>query len=528
MVKHEVRFHLQLTLPEILTVMFRVIPTCIFGLFFLFSGLLLPSWAEDRPNVLFIAVDDLRPELGTYGARSKTPNFDRFAMTGLRFDRAYCQQAVCGASRLSLMGGLYPTRTSEQTFHVQGWRNRWPNLLTMNQHFKNQDYQAIGLGKIYHGTKGPGVDIENWNQWLNPNAPMYALPENRALLKQKNPKANDSGRPPRGPLTEMADVRDTAYADGLRAAEAARLLKEFGKGQNTTGQTASPFFLAVGLTKPHLPFVAPKKYWDLYQRDHFEMPPNTAIPPGYPAYAANLRAGEMARYSDFEGNMPTDFSEGLNRRLLHGYAACTSYTDANLGLILDSLRENGLADNTIVVLWGDHGWKLGDHSSWCKHTNFECDTRVPLIIRVPGKHSGKEATHATSRLVELIDLYPTLCELTGIEVPSHCQGRSFASLFDDPKKGHRRSAYSSYPAGGTKTEIGHSIRFGNYRYTEWRQVGDGSLTGKRVLTELKKDPGEETNVAEDPAHAESLAQAEKLLERRIRHAQGEAEAASQQ
>ena len=500
--------------------MFRVVPACFFLSIFLFPGLPLPLRAEDRPNVLFIAVDDLRPELGTYGARAKTPNFDRFARTGLRFDRAYCQQAVCGASRLSLMGGLYPTRTGEQTFHVQDWRKRWPKLLTMNQHFKNQDYQTIGLGKIYHGTNGPGVDKQNWDQWLNPSAPMYALPENNALSKRAAPRGGDPRDPPKGPMTELADVPDTAYGDGRRAAEAAKLLKQFGRASASTDKPIQPFFLAVGLTKPHLPFNAPKKYWDLYQRDDFQMPPNADIPPGYPVYAANLRAGEMSKYSDFEGKAPTDFSDDLNRRLLHGYAACTTYADANLGTILDALQESGLADNTIVVLWGDHGWKLGDHSSWCKHTNFECDTRVPLIMRVPGKQTGEEAIHATSRLVELIDLYPTLCELTGVEVPDHCQGRSFAPLFDDPNKGHRWSAYSSYPAGGNNREIGHSIRFGNYRYTEWRQADEGSPTGKRVLTQLKNDPGEETNVLEDPEHAESLARAEELLERRIRQALG--------
>ena len=496
----------------------KLIPCLRFlSLLFLACGPLSLLALEQRPNVLFIAVDDLRPELATYGADVQTPNFDRLAAAGLKFDRAYCQQAVCGASRLSLMGGLYPTRTGEQTFHVQDWRKRWPNLVTMNQHFRQQGYQVVGLGKIYHGTKGPGVDPDNWDQWLNPSAPMYALAENRERVK-KSPPSGDPRDPAKGPMTEMADVADTDYADGLRAVRAAEWIREFGSRSADSGDDAKPFFLAVGLTKPHLPFNAPMKYWDLYQREDFQMPPNAGIPPGYPAYAANLQAGEMSKYSDFEGDGPTDFSDDLNRRLLHGYAACTSYADANLGRILDALQTSGLADNTIVVLWGDHGWKLGDHSSWCKHTNFECDTRVPLIIRVPGKQESDEATHSTSRLVELIDLYPTLCDLTGIETPGHCQGRSFAKLFDDPSAGHRWAAYSSYPAGGNNRETGHSIRFGNYRYTEWRDTDSVSPTGKRVLTQIKKDPGEETNVVDDPQHAEALARAEELLEHRIRHA----------
>jgi len=479
--------------------------------------LLVPVFvnANDHPNVLFVAIDDLRPELGTYGTALKTPNFDRLARSGMRFDRAYCQQAVCGASRLSMMGGLYPTRTGEQTFHVEGWRKRHPDLLTMNQHFVDNGYRTIGLGKIYHGTRGAGVDPDHWSQWIRLEAPEYALPDNNAILEKFKRKSatGDDRDPPKGPTTEMADVPDDRFADGKRANKAAQLLKRLATAQRGDAvQNHQPFFLAVGLTKPHLPFVAPKKYWDLYERDQFEMPSNTGIPPGYPKYAANLPAWEMKKYSDYEGDLPTDFSLAMNRRLLHGYAACVSYIDANLGVILDALEANGLAENTIVVVWGDHGWKLGDHSTWCKHTNFECDTRVPLMIRAPGKTFGKP----TSRLVELIDVYPTLCELTGLETPPHCQGRSFAKLLEDPSLGHRNTAYSSYPAG--KKEIGHSIRFGNYRYTQWHQKDNGQRTGKRVLTDLKSDPGETTNVMNDPKHADQLAEAELLLEKRISQA----------
>lgn len=484
------------------------------------ASFISPAGAQEKMNVLFIAVDDLRPELATYGANVKTPHFDRFASTALRFDRAYCQQAVCGASRLSLLGGLYPTRTKEQTFHVEGWRQRWPELITINQHYKANGFTTIGLGKIYHGAGGPGVDPQNWDRWLEPSAPLYALPKNRTAHLRADSKVGNRRDPAKGPLTEIADVPDDAYSDGLRAAEAVKILKRFGEDVTGSRNSSPPFFLAVGLTKPHLPFTAPKKYWDLYQREDFQMPPNKGIPPGYPVYAANQKASEMSKYSDYEGSGPQDFSDDLNRRLLHGYAACTSYADANLGRILVALEKSGLADKTIVVLWGDHGWKLGDHSSWCKHTNFECDTRVPLIIRVPGKHKGNEAIHSTSRLVELIDLYPTLCDLTGISVPAHCQGRSFAALFDDPQRGHRYAAYSSYPARSKNLEVGHSIRFGDYRYTEWRNAENGSRTGKRVLTSIKDDPGEVTNVVDDPRHTEALKRAEELLERRIQQALG--------
>ena len=204
----------------------------------------------------------------------------------------------------------------------------------------------------------------------------------------------------------MADVPNEAYIDGRRATEAVKVLKQLGELSNSEDVEAKPFFLAIGFTKPHLPFVAPKKYWDLYERDDFKMPSNAGIPPGYLEAAAQLNAGEMKKYKGYGDNGPADFSDELNKQLLHGYAASTSYADANIGVVLKALQDNGLEESTIVVLWGDHGWKLGDHSSWCKHTNFECDTRVPLIVRVP----GQLADHATSELVELIDLYPTLCE----------------------------------------------------------------------------------------------------------------------
>ena len=455
-----------------------------------------------RPNVLFIAVDDLRPELGTYGTDAFTPNIDRLASAGVRFDQAYCQQAVCGASRLSLMSGLYPIRTGEQTFHVSGWRDRHPDVLTMNQHFGQQGYQTIGLGKIYHGHSGRGVDPKNWDRWVDISAADYAKPENLEALARAldEGKIGDERDPAKGPLTESADVHDDTYMDGKRAAEATRILEDLAYDQR------QPFFLAVGFAKPHLPFVAPKKYWDLYEREDFTMPPNQAIPKGYPEHAANLMAHEMHKYSDFEGDSPADFSDDLNRRLLHGYAATTSYADACVGRVLDTLEQTGLSENTIVVLWGDHGWKLGDHGSWTKHTNFECDTRTPLIIRDP----RLAETEPTPRLVELIDLYPTLCDLTGIPVPDHCQGRSFRTLLTEPESGHRYDAYSSYPA---YRMLGHSLRFGNYRYTEWRD--DAEQVKARVLTNLKSDPGEVVNLVDDPKHADALARGEERLSLRI-------------
>lgn len=477
---------------------------------------------DDRPNVLFIAIDDLRPELGIYGAPVLTPNIDRLARTGTRFDRAYCQQAVCGASRVSIMCSLYPTHTGEQTFHVNGWRKRHDSVVTINQHFRANGFQTIGLGKVYHNTDGPDVDRDNWDEWIRTPSRMYALDKNHEARMSARPahgkkpaNSQPTGTPKRsrfipppkrGPMTECADVPDDDYEDGQRAARAVSVLKDLAARQD------QPFFFAVGFTKPHLPFTAPKKYWDLYERNEFAMPSNQAIPPGYPPEAANLIAHELRAYNDFEGVRPTDFSSDLNLRLLHGYAAATSYVDACVGRVLEALEDNGLQKNTIVVLWGDHGWKLGDHSSWCKHTNFECDTRVPLILRDPRhKHSGP-----SGQFVELLDIYPTLCDLVGIPVPDHCQGKSFRSQLTPPHKGLRQDAYSSYPVGLTQT--GHSLRFGNYRYTEWRDNESGEVKS-RVLTDLDTDPGEVTNVLDDPKHADALKIGTETLHSRIVQAQ---------
>ena len=481
-----------------------ILPLLICFISLAFSPATAPARTEpvQRPNVLFLAIDDLRPELASYGAKVQTPNLDRFARTAMQFDRAYCQQAVCGASRLSIMSGLYPTHTKEQTYHIKDWRSRHPDLLTLNQHFKANGYRTIGLGKIYHASSGKGVDEANWSQWIKVSAPGYVTPESKAARKE-NTEHN------RGPLTELADVDDETYVDGQRAIKAAELLGQLAKDSDQS----QPFFLAVGLTKPHLPFVAPKKYWDLYQRDQFKMPSNVGIPEGYPEQAAKLTAGEMQKYADYEGEMPTDFSDDLNKRLLHGYAACVSYMDANLGVIMKALQENGLAENTIVVFWGDHGYKLGDHSTWCKHTNFECDARVPLMVRAPESVAGQRLQQP----VELIDLYPTLCELTGLKIPDHCQGKSFAGLLKDPTAKHRDTAYSSYPF--SRDKIGHSIRTGDFRFTEWfNREEDGKSVGPRVLTNLVSDPGETKNLIDDPEHAETVEKAKRLLRQRIRAA----------
>ncbi|TWT67414.1 sulfatase [Allorhodopirellula solitaria] len=476
------------------------------------------SFAADRPNILFIAVDDLRPELGCYGHEAITPNLDRLAASGMRFDRAYCNQAVCGASRISLMTGLYPESTGLRSFHVNGWRKKLAGVTTLNAHLREHGYLTLGLGKIYHGASGhDAVDGDNWDRWFDvKQRTHWVAPENIAI-QDRNAKAHqETGKgPKRGPVTESIDVADDAYVDGRRADLAVGLINQLGGRPESSAKTPleenmldeqKPFFLAVGFTKPHLPFVAPQKYWDLYQREDFHMPPNSEIPPGYPRGAANLNPGEITYYGGIPaGKAPTAWPDPLNKRLLHGYHACVSYTDAHIGRLLDALESNGLADDTIVILWGDHGWKLGDHSSWCKHTNFEVDTRVPLIMRTPGMESS-HGTH-TSSLVELIDLYPTLCELVDVPLPSHLQGESFAKTLGDPSVEARSSAYSSYPARVDKVStIGHSIRTADHRYTQWWEKNDAGSVAAAVATNLSEDAGETTALSDDDPLLAELAE----------------------
>jgi len=457
-----------------------------------------PPGVGGRPNVLFIAVDDLRPELACYGTsgrpiKAKTPRLDTLAGSGLQFVHAYCNQAVCGASRLSLMTGLYPEFTKERTYHVTGWRKRWANVVTMNQHFKANGYTTVGLGKIYHGTSGEGVDPDNWTEWIKVGGKGYADPASLKQTRKTKSRAPGGKTRMRGPSTESADGADDVYSDGVRALEGARQIKKL-------AAAGKPFFLAVGFTKPHLPFNAPTKYWNLYKRTDFAMPANLGVPPGYPDWARNRMAGELRSYADIPTKgTPADFPQELNRRLIHGYHACVSYTDRNVGKLLDALDQSGAADNTVVVFWADHGWKLGDHSSWCKHTNFECDTRVPLMIRHPKLRAAKGKSAA---MVELIDLYPTLCELCGIKPPAHLQGKSLVAVLTDPSATHREYAYSSYPHTNRATRnrvVGHSIRNASIRYTEWWETGTDKVVA-RVATDISADPGETTNLL--PAKAD--------------------------
>jgi len=477
-----------------------------------------PGKSSQLPNILFIPVDDLRPETGAYGNTFiKTPNMDRLARQGVTLDRAYCQQAVCNPSRASLLTGLRPDSIRVWDLRT-GFRTNVPDVVTLPQFFKLNGYTTIGLGKTFHNNDPDTISWTVTPEHLDgfpfdPDA-VYASEENLEIQMEEIRRLKSEGVSRIDQLghwyvkanaTENADVDDDSYYDGAQTTRAIEILKEL-KSENR------PFFLSVGYYRPHLPFNAPKKYWDMYDRSEIPLAENQFIPSGSPAYLVHGEA-ELRGYSDchdlpFPAEEPWD--ENRQREIKHGYYASVSYTDTQIGRLLDELERLGLAENTIIVLWGDHGWKLGEHNGWCKQTNYEIDTRVPLIISGAGvKAKGKHS----SALCEFVDIYPTLLEMAGFNVPGYLQGTSLVPLLEDPELEWKSAAYSQFLLGryGRTTtvegeQMGYAIRTDRYRYVEWYEwVTDENRAGRLLCTELfdhQTDPEENVNLAADPAFAD--------------------------
>ena len=445
-------------------------------------------------NVLFIAVDDLRPEVNASGSSLiKTPNLDRIAAKGTTFDRAYCQQAVCSPSRSSLMTGRRPDATRVWDLETH-FRTALPDAVTVAQYFKDHGYHSMSMGKIFHGGFD---DPKSWSVPSQfPRAPQYVT--EAALKMQSDPKNTDKKGRARGPAVEEADVPDDTYADGKIARLAVKSLGEL-------KQSTKPFFLAVGMLKPHLPFVAPKKYWDLYDPAKIYVPAFQKLPAGAPGFVGHNNS-ELKSY----GDIPNDgeIGDALARRLRHGYYAATSYMDAQVGLVLDALEKEGLADNTIIVLWGDHGWQLGEHGLWHKHTNFEIAARAPLIISAPGQ---KAVGRKSLSLAEFIDIYPTLADLCGLPKPKDVEGVSLKPVLDDAAAKVRPVAISQDPRQDAgKSLMGYSIRDDRWRLTLWRDRKDNSIHATELYDEVS-DRHETVNVAAKAEHAEVIAHLSKFL-----------------
>jgi arylsulfatase A-like enzyme len=450
-------------------------------------------------NVLFIAIDDLRPELGVYGVdQVKSPNIDRLAEQGLVFNRAYCQEAICGASRISLLTGLYCQSTKIYGIKTKK-KDKLPDITSLPKHFKDNGYQTISIGKIYHHSDD---DPEAWTK--EPYRAMkgsgYVTDEANALVelnRETNPNAGT-----KGPPTETADIVDHLHHDGMLADRAVDELKGMDKDK--------PFFLAVGFRKPHLPFTPPKKYWDLYDPSSIDTASNPFWPEHYTPYTMN-NFGELRNYY----GMPKgkgEVKEDLARHLKHGYYACVSFIDAQVGKILDELDRQGLKENTIVILWGDHGWKLGEHKSWAKHTNFEIDTRVPLILRVPGRGMPDQSSEA---IVEFVDIYPTLSELCGLALPAHLEGTSFAPLLEDPDREWKKAAFSVWVHASHRYDeevqvIGYAMKTDRYRYIEWKRTKTGKVEAVE-LYDHQSDPEENINVCDKPEYQDVIKELSEML-----------------
>ncbi len=457
--------------------------------------------ARQRRNVLFIAVDDLRPQLGCYGdAVVKSPNIDRLAGAGTVFTRAYCQQAVCSPSRTSLLTGRRPDTTMVYDLQTH-FRKNIPKVVTLPEQFKVHGYHAQGLSKIYHG----GLDDpQSWSvpHW-RPRRPMYATAESHALLERLYKEARKAGKDlsdwrqrPRGPAWEAPAVPDNQLADGATADRAIEVLNEIRN---------RPFFLAVGFLKPHLPFVAPKKYWDLYEHSKLTLADNPFAPKDAPQYALS-NWGELRGYYGMPKKGPVTDEQALS--LIHGYYACASYTDAQIGRLMSELGRLKLRDDTVIVLWGDHGWQLGEQGMWCKHTNYETSVHSPLIISVPGQASAGSKSDA---LVEFVDIYPSLCELCGVPLPRGLEGLSFKPLIRDPRHPWKKAVFSQYPRHipGQGRGMGYSMRTDHYRFTEWTVPGTDFR--EYELYDHQIDPKENVNIAKRPANAQLVKQLARQL-----------------
>ena len=437
-----------------------------------------------KPNVLFVIVDDLKPILGCYeDPFVKTPNIDRFAKEGVVFTNAYCQQAVCGPSRASFLTGMRPDYTGVWDLETE-MRNINPEILSMPQFFKQNGYETAGIGKVFDSRSvDENIDNPSWSiPFYKKSNDYYPKEMGKAKGRYRDLKVLEEiekyekigeakGLTKKElsnfikinakPSVESLDIPDNAYIDGatvLHSKDILKILKE----------NAKPFFFAVGITKPHLPFAVPKKYWDLYDRDEIQLAEFRENANNSPLVAYH-GAGELYKYtdipplasfSDVKGGMELPIEK--QKELIHGYYASVSYADALIGKILDTLEALDLKDNTIVTIIGDHGWHLGDHNLWCKHSNFEQATRIPMIFKIPGVKASK-----TRALAEAVDIFPTLCDATGIKIPEQLQGVSLMPVLMETKSKVKDYAVSQYRRGKNMRTFGYSIRTERYRLTLW-------------------------------------------------------------
>ncbi|MBO9151530.1 sulfatase [Chitinophaga sp. GCM10012297] len=437
-----------------------LVAACILYAFTVFSN--DDKGKDKKYNVLFIMVDDLRPNLACYGDKKAiTPNIDKLARRGTMFKNAYCQQAVCNPSRASILTGLRPNQNGV-TDLITHFRDKVPGVATLPQAFKNNGYTAVGVGKIFHDTKST-VDTISWS----PVQSEIDEKKGKEYFLERNKKGGKAD------AYEFTDRDDASYPDGKVADQAVELLRRF----KNSGES---FFLAAGFRKPHLPFCAPQKYWDMYAHTAFPGVENRNRPIGAPEIAFH-QGQELRGYTDIPDEGP--LAAGKEKDLIRAYYACISFADAQVGKVLDELNRLGLSDNTIVVLVGDHGYHLGEQDLWCKSTNFELDARVPLIISVP-KASQKNG--GTDAIVEAVDIYPTLTALCKIDPAPKLSGTSLVPLLQNPAIRWDRVAYSQFARpykalfSKTATHMGYSVRDREWRYTVWYNLSGNAIENKEL------------------------------------------------
>jgi iduronate 2-sulfatase len=466
-----------------------------------------------KPNVLFISIDDLRPNLGVYGDTvAITPNIDQLGAEGMTFRETFTQVAVCAPSRASLMTGVRPDST--RVWHLgDEFRKINPNAVTMPQYFSKYGYYTVNLGKIFHNYMPDSI---SWDEpdlrparylrkdWLKRDGETFYIDEKvgksqvikrDSLLKLQAVRYADGWNT--GPAWEAADVNDTMYYDGAQTKLAKKTLTRLAKMDQ-------PFYMGLGYFRPHLPFTAPKKYWDLYDREKIPLAENPNRPQNTPEYTMNSMY-ELRHYDGFNhiGHPVSSYrmSEDTIRTLRHGYYASVSYIDALLGDLFTHMKKIGIYDNTIIILWGDHGWKLGDLNSWGKMTNYNIDLKVPMIIRYPNQENRGAQTF---EITELIDMFPSLCELAEIPVPEYLQGTSFVPLIKNPELPWKKAAFSQFHrrpkvSADGKRYMGYSMNTKEYHYIEWyawdKETGTRGEFKDAELYNSVDDPYETVNIS---------------------------------
>ncbi|GHC66746.1 sulfatase [Roseibacillus persicicus] len=456
---------------------------------------LLLAESDGKKNVLIFFIDDLRPELGCYGVdKIQSPAIDALASEGVLFERAYCQQALCAPSRISMMTGQYPDHNGIDGLFTP-LRRHDKEAMTLPRYFQKQGYFTASYGKVYHHQID---DKEHWSDLPDISREKFANPETLARIAERVVEAKKSGKTVdevraagKGPAIEVVEGPDELYRDGKVAKAAIESLRK---------NKEKPFFMCVGFAKPHLPFAAPKRYWDLYEREQF-MVPERILPEGAPSLGVT-KWNELRGYRGIPAEGP--LSDELTLELRHGYAASVSFADAQVGKVMAELDRLGLREETLVILWGDHGYKLGEYGLWCKHTNFEVDTRVPLIVSAPGGKQGKRS-HA---LVEIVDLFPTVVEMTGGTVPAGRDGMSLAPVLEDPKRKFRPFAFMQYPRG---SQMGYALRNERWRYIEWIKFDTQEVVA-RALYDHQETQFPDKNLAADSEYSELVAELSKQLD----------------